>query len=303
MYRQDERKRNRGPAENFRPLLPLIHEVLRTGGSNTGAHFPCPFCSSSDALSVQLVDGAFYRCHSCGERGDVFTALEKLEGLTFSEALKRCAELTKQIPNWKSQPALDWKPKEPFRPIPEQTKKAAELFGEALYDTRNGYADQHLAKRRLKREWVIEENAKRPLLACTASGQWRIVARINGEFRSLKAHNENPSHPRYKSYWLLGDGSGKGLANTLWIPPETWPKDRTIYLTEGELKAARFLCHGEAATSSMSGAGFKWPPNEVERMRGRKVVMVYDDDAAGRDYRDLTLEKLSPVCSITPGTY
>lgn len=54
----------------------------------------CPFHhekSPSFHVNDQL---GFYKCFGCGEGGDVFTFLEKYEGMTFREALEYLAELT-----------------------------------------------------------------------------------------------------------------------------------------------------------------------------------------------------------------
>jgi Zn ribbon nucleic-acid-binding protein len=54
---------------------------------------PCPFCGHNDCFSVYDNDGVdAYKCHSCGEAGDVFNFAEKNLSLTKGEALREVAQ-------------------------------------------------------------------------------------------------------------------------------------------------------------------------------------------------------------------
>jgi hypothetical protein len=49
-------------------------------------HNPCPFCSDKDGLSLSVLRDsghAYFKCHKCDTKGNIFEALMKLEGKTF----------------------------------------------------------------------------------------------------------------------------------------------------------------------------------------------------------------------------
>ncbi len=75
---------------NIRTIIPeltgfALHE-------QTGHLSQCPLCSHKDCFS--LPNGkAFFKCHSCGKSGDIFTFLEEFEGLDKRGALERAAKL------------------------------------------------------------------------------------------------------------------------------------------------------------------------------------------------------------------
>lgn len=61
----------------------------------------CPFHSEKTPSFHINVNEGFYKCFGCGESGDVFSFIMKMENLTFIEALKFLAEKSNiPIPNW-----------------------------------------------------------------------------------------------------------------------------------------------------------------------------------------------------------
>ena len=63
----------------------------------------------------------------------------------------------------------------------------------------------------------------------------------------------------------------------------------------GELKALAIISTGRAATSITGGENHRWTPGQVARLRGRNIVVVFDDDAAGHSFRDKTIQALRNV--------
>jgi hypothetical protein len=61
------------------------------------------------------------------------------------------------------------------------------------------------------------------------------------------------------------------------------PKDRPVYIVEGEKDADALIALGRLATTSPMGSG-KWRPEYSEQLRGRNVFILPDNDEAGRKH-------------------
>jgi hypothetical protein len=142
---------------------------------------------------------------------------------------------------------------------------------------------------------------------------------------AIKLHLEAPPPKSPKSLWApfgtdrdaLTGKTRNGLA-TLWPCPESGEfaercaileaearlsaEDATalagaacgfLYLTEGELKAAACIAAGKDAVSVTAGASFRWTPGLLARLTGRRVCVLFDDDNAGRRFRDTALTALA----------
>jgi DNA primase len=63
---------------------------LEKAGSNFKA--VCPFHNEKTPSFYLTPDKGFYKCFGCGASGDIFTFVERYEGISFSDALKKLAE-------------------------------------------------------------------------------------------------------------------------------------------------------------------------------------------------------------------
>ena len=64
--------------------------TLKKAGRNFKA--VCPFHAEKTPSFIVSPEIAHYKCFGCGETGDVFTFLEKFEGMEFFESLKYLAD-------------------------------------------------------------------------------------------------------------------------------------------------------------------------------------------------------------------
>lgn len=74
-------------------LADLISEYgvdLRRAGSSVKAC--CPFHKEKTPSFVINTDRGFYKCFGCGESGDAISFVQKMEGITFVEAVRKLAE-------------------------------------------------------------------------------------------------------------------------------------------------------------------------------------------------------------------
>lgn len=80
--------------QQIKDRLPILPTITRLSNlQKKGPHLEaCPLCGHRDCFSVMEARAA-WKCHSCGEGGDIFTFLEKYERLDAAGALRRAAEL------------------------------------------------------------------------------------------------------------------------------------------------------------------------------------------------------------------
>ncbi len=73
-------------------IVSLINEYvpLKKAGRNFKAN--CPFHQEKTPSFIVSPELQIYKCFGCGETGDVFTFLEKQEGMDFAEALRFLAD-------------------------------------------------------------------------------------------------------------------------------------------------------------------------------------------------------------------
>lgn len=72
-------------------IVQLVGEKVRLQRSGRNFRGLCPFHSEKTPSFFVTPELQAYKCFGCGESGDVFTFLEKTEGLTFAEALQNLA--------------------------------------------------------------------------------------------------------------------------------------------------------------------------------------------------------------------
>lgn len=75
-------------------IVSIIGEHVQLTKSGSNFKGLCPFHQEKTPSFMVSPELQIYKCFGCGEGGDVFTFLEKYEGMEFSEALKFLAEKT-----------------------------------------------------------------------------------------------------------------------------------------------------------------------------------------------------------------
>ena len=75
-------------------LQRYIEQVTGTTGKRTGSSIffnPCPLCGHNDCFALFGENHQAWKCHSCGEGGDIFTFAQKKEGMDAGESLRAVA--------------------------------------------------------------------------------------------------------------------------------------------------------------------------------------------------------------------
>ncbi|HVT17865.1 MAG TPA: AAA family ATPase [Thermoanaerobaculia bacterium] len=177
------------------------------------------------------------------------------------------------------------------------------------------HADEHPSARWHpgKRTWFCD--------ACKAGGGWRdLAARLGLEEGPAGAGGEVVATYPYRDaagrtvYEVVRkqpkafacrrpDGAGgwiwdlAGVERVLYRLPETLAavaRGETVFLTEGEKDAEVVAALGLAATTHCGGAG-KWRREYAEALRGAAVVVLPDNDEAGRRHAAQVAASLGPV--------
>lgn len=89
------------------------------------------------------------------------------------------------------------------------------------------------------------------------------------------------------------DWSTKGVRRVLYRLPEILaaPAGAIVYLVEGEKDADRLAAMGAVVTTNAGGAG-KWSDSYADSLKGRQVVILPDNDDAGRRHAGIIRDSL-----------
>lgn len=206
------------------------------------------------------------------------------------------------------------RPVEPVEPVPNRDL-LLRIMGHALENVQKECANPWLDKRGLTVETCLKYQVGfMPWIRFTSwrgavPNVWIIpVENAEGRLVALKLHRENPPAGFSKGSWApIGtepaDKPRHGFS-TLWPPPEAFAPAEKIYLLPGELKALAVLGAGRAATSITAGESTRWTPGLLQRLAGRPVCIVYDDDPAGLKFLATTSAALKGwAASVSKATF
>jgi len=122
-------------------------KLKKVGGSWRG---PCPFHQGTHANFSVVPGKGVYNCFVCGEKGDVFTFLQKRLGIEFPAAVKMVADrvgiVVEEVTRRREGP-------DPRQPLWDVNAAVADYFRTLLWDDKEGEeARNYLALRRVSRE-------------------------------------------------------------------------------------------------------------------------------------------------------
>jgi DNA primase len=274
---------------------------------------PCPFHQGTHP-NFSVTPGGGYRCWSCGEKGSVFTFVQKRLGMDFVDAVKYVGEKSgievREVSRKREGP-------DPREPLWEANAAAADYFQRMLWEGESGAA----AREYLAQRDVDREQADRFQLgfAPREIGLMRAHLQTLGfdDERQLlagllvKREDTEEPRPRFRSRLmfpildaqgrviafggrLLGQGEPKYL-NSAESP--TFIKGRTLYglswaknairradraiLVEGYFDCVRLMMAGVDEVVAPLGTALAEPQAELLRRYTRNVYLLYDSDSAG----------------------
>ncbi|MDE3153016.1 MAG: DNA primase [Gemmatimonadota bacterium] len=274
---------------------------------------PCPFHQGTHP-NFSVTPGGGYRCWSCGEKGSVFTFVQKRLGLDFVDAVKYVGQKSgievREVTRQREGP-------DPREPLWEVNAAAAEYFRRMLWEGEAGaQAREYLAQRGLD-----QAQADRFSIGFSPReiGLMRAHLQTLGfdDERQLEAgllvkrEDVEEPRPRFRGRLmfpihdvrgnvvafggrLLGPGEPKYL-NSAESP--TFVKGRTLYglswaknairrtdrviLVEGYFDCVRLMLAGVEEVVAPLGTALAEPQAEMLRRYTRNVYLLYDSDAAG----------------------
>ncbi len=285
-------------------------KLKRVGRSWRG---PCPFHQGTHP-NFSVTPGGGYRCWSCGEKGSVFTFVQKRLGLDFVDAVKYVGEKSGVEVREVSRRREGPDPREPFW---EVNAAAADYFQRTLWEGEAGAA----AREYLGQREVSRADADRFSLgfAPREIGLMRAHLQTLGfdDERQLEAgllvkreEVEEP-RPRFRNRLifpirdvqgnviafggrLIGAGEPKYLNSS---ESPTFVKGRTLYglswaknairradraiLVEGYFDCVRLMMAGVDEVVAPLGTALTEPQAELLRRYTRNVYLLYDSDTAG----------------------
>lgn len=224
------------------------------------------------SISVDVKAGQFYD-HQEGEGGGVLWAIQKVKGLAGADAVE-----------WMRANGYDIEDNRPTPP-PRQNTSPARLDPDGnwlpqrvpdhgrltkTYDYRT--ADGELSYQVCRYDWTDPENPK-------------------GHSKTFVQRRPDAKKANGWAYKMDG---------VTWLPyrlPELLEDIRggyEIFVVEGEKKVDMLRDAGIPATCNHGGAG-KFPDDLVDWFKGARLILMPDNDDAGRDHMDMVARKVGPV--------
>ena len=118
-------------------------------------------------------------------------------------------------------------------------------------------------------------------------------------YQVVRFHPKNFKQRRYDEergwVWNLN-----GIQPTLYHLPEliqAITEGKQMFIVEGEKDADNLRKNGQVATTISGGASTKWHPSLVPLFEGAKVIIIPDNDDAGRKYAKYVADMIYGWCS------
>ncbi|MFA5714272.1 MAG: toprim domain-containing protein [Candidatus Paceibacterota bacterium] len=271
------------PREFYEKLLGRVLPQINMKGD---VSIKCPFHvdrigkeDKHDSLSVSLIPerGGVFNCFGCGAQGNL---------ITFFKELRKCTSLRQTAEELIAEFELN---PEVFKSSIVDEAQVLEWAHELHNSTAGKALLEHLSTKRHLSNQVISEFR----LGINPAGRLTIpILDVDGSIVNIKQWL-----PEYKRITELDHKLkciGLPGCGIYLFPCSVFPTSNTIILCEGELDCLALHSIGFPAVSSTGGAdGFKiqW----IKFFEDKEVIIILDNDAAGRKSANTILEKLYNV--------
>ncbi|MEO5569098.1 MAG: DNA primase [Gemmatimonadaceae bacterium] len=294
-------------------IVSIVGEYVQLKRSGNSFRGPCPFHQGKDNnFSVTARGG--YNCFVCGEKGDVFTFVQKYLGLDFVGAVKLVAEKAGvEVREVKGTRPDERDPREPFWEI---NNAAAEFFQKHLRES----PDARVARDYLESRAITPENATRFGIGFAPRGDElrKHLAALGYDDRrqaqgGLLILPEDRAEPRVRfrhrlmfPIWdapghLVGFGGrvmGKGEPKYLNSPESeiftkrgllyglNWARNAIrkadrVFIVEGYVDVIRLMLAGIEEAVAPMGTAMTEAQAALVRKYTKHAFLLYDSDSAG----------------------
>jgi len=233
-------------------LLNTLEKYLELEQTGEGEYIcACPFHDDNKPSCSVNTKKRIYFCHACSAKGSILKFLSKVtsyEEHIIKNQLNELADLKNGLPDFNTQACI-----------------------KALNNNKTML--NYLVK---ERGWSLEIIADMKIGWDTRRSRVTIpIYNIFGDLLNVRCYKPKSGPDDYKVLNLRGFGSGRLYG------VESFREGSTIYVCEGEPDRLAAISIGLSACSSTSGAGH-FSSNWASYFKGRRVVLVYDGDEAGR---------------------
>jgi DNA primase len=304
-------------------------ELKKSGRTWKGC---CPFHGERTPSFHVYVEDKHFKCYGCGEHGDVFKFLQKVQGKEFPEVVRElAAEVGVEIPEERAEDSAEAKRRRKERAEALAACDAAARYWQARLWTRHGEAGQ----RYLAGRGIAEESARLFRLGMAAPGWNDLAVRLapKGVTEDVLARagllipKEGGHYDRFRGRLMfpiaaidgqvigfgaraMGDEKGAKYINT----PETvlYKKSRVLYgldLAREAIRKTRAAVlvegyfdviglHQAGVRNAVAVCGTALTPEHVELLQRcdcREVTVLFDGDPAGLAAPAKAAEALLPT--------
>jgi DNA primase len=305
-------------------------KLKKTGAQNFSGL--CPFHQEKSPSFSVHVTRQWFHCFGCGASGDVFTFVQKIEKISFGEAIRLIAEkLDIKLPKMQYSSEHEAQDARQRGQLIEMHERACKFFEDQLRRPEAAHARQYLASRGLAEETIrtfrigcapdsgfllrdrLKEDYSEELLRASGLFSWKEGAEAGGIYSRFRNRvvfpiaQENGKVIAFTGRTLATDDkAGPKYLNS----PETpiYSKSRVLYNLDKAKDAVRHLKYtiiveGQMDCISVYAAGFHnvvassgtaFTETQV-RLLGRfskDIVVNFDPDAAGAAATDRSLSML-----------
>lgn len=295
-------------------IVAIISEHVKLKKTGSVYRGPCPFHQGTNA-NFSVVPGRGYTCFVCGEKGSVFTFVQKRLGLNFVEAVKYVGEKSgiEVIDVQKHRDGPD-----PREPLWELNATVAAWFTEMLWNSEFGApARDYLARRTISRETADRFGigfAPRELglMRTYLNGLGFDDARLLDAGLLVKREEIEEPRPRFRDRLifpildpsghtvgfggrLLGPGEPKYLNSAenrafskghllynLGAARTAIRKDEQVVLVEGYFDVVRLVDAGIESVVAPMGTALTEQQADLLVRNSKTAILLYDSDAPGQ---------------------
>ena len=280
-------------------VLKIYGSYLKLRKTGNGVYTAlCPFHSEKSGSFSVHADMLYY-CYGCQVKGNVYQFLEKIEGISFKDAVEKVKkELGRADDSWsKAKTQVE----QVFRPVAEpKTFKTISL--ENFQKMEKALAESTAAREFLKSRGISYETAKRlhigfsPNIGNLAGEAGKDVA-DKGWLAFPCVSGSEITSVKYRSIVSKKFSRQPGMATSLFNTDDV-DIFEPVYLCEGEIDCLS-LCQAGYHAVSVPSAGVKLSAAHKDQlMRASCVILAGDSDPTGAGYMQALWRSLDRACLL-----